>query len=70
MRDSAWVAANIGSACAVQDDSALEDTRQVLEDSHSDLEGVLGAWIERNMTGDQARIFRRMEKLPQILLIL
>ena len=53
MRDSAWVAANISSACAVQDDSALEDTRQVLEDSHSDLEAVLGAWIERNMTGDQ-----------------
>ena len=53
MRDSAWVAANISSACAVQDDSALEDTRQVLEASHSDLEAVLGAWIERNMTGDQ-----------------
>lgn len=54
MRDGAWVAANISSACAVQDDAALEDTRQVLEDSHSDLEAVLGSWIERNMTsGDQ-----------------
>ena len=54
MRDGAWVAANISSACAVQDDAALEDTRQVLEASHSDLEAVLSAWIERNMTsGDQ-----------------
>ena len=54
MRDGAWVAANISSACAVQDDAALEDTRQVLETSHSDLEAVLSAWIERNMTsGDQ-----------------
>ena len=53
LRDSAWLASNIGSACCVLDDSVYEESRQVLETAYSDLGGVLQDWVRDQRTGEE-----------------
>ena len=53
LRDSAWLASNIGSACCVLDDSVYEESRQVLETAYSDLGGVLQDWVREQRTGEE-----------------
>ena len=51
LRDSVWTCSNISSACCVADDAVLEETRQCLETSYSDIDSVVHNWIDKNHTG-------------------
>ena len=53
LRDTAWLASNIGSAACVSDDAVYEESRQVLETAYSEVGGVVQDWIAANQTGEE-----------------